>query len=57
MANTLGAVFRARPKYTLSIASGCLLVGPFLAMGLYKVSRSRSRGKGLVPDLGASLTC
>ena len=55
MAVTLGAVFQARPEYTLSIASGCLLVGPFLAMGLYEVSRRREQG--LLPELGASLTC
>ena len=55
MAFTVGAVFRARPEYTLTLASGCLLVGPFLAMGLYEASRRRERG--LAPGLGASLTC
>jgi len=55
MALVLGLVFRNKPEYTMTIASGCLLVGPFLAMGLYEVSRRRELG--LVPDLGTSLTC
>jgi hypothetical protein len=41
MAVVLGAVFRSRPEYTMSFVSGCLLVGPFLAMGLYESSRRR----------------
>ena len=55
MALLLGWVFRSSPEYTMSIASGCLLVGPFLAMGLYEVSRRREIGER--PDLGSSLTC
>jgi uncharacterized membrane protein len=55
MGLTLAAVFRARPEYVMSIASGCLLVGPFLAMGLYDVSRRRELGQA--PRLSTSLTC
>lgn len=55
MAIVLGWVFRHLPEYTMSIASGCLLVGPFLAMGLYEVSRRREQG--LPPNLATSLTC
>jgi len=55
MALVLGWVFRTRPEYTMSLASGCLLVGPFLAMGLYDTSRRREAEQA--PDLGQSITC
>lgn len=55
MALTLGIVFKAKPEYTMSIISGCLLVGPFLTMGLYEVSRNIERGQS--PSLMDSLTC
>lgn len=55
MAVVLGAVFRNAPQYTVSFISGCFLVGPFLAMGLYDVSRRREQGAP--QSLGDSLTC
>jgi uncharacterized membrane protein len=55
MAAVLGVVFRFRPEWTMTLVSGCLLLGPFLVMGLYEVSRQREQGGQ--PDLAASLTC
>jgi uncharacterized membrane protein len=55
MALILLAVFKNSPEYTLSAVSGCLLVGPFLAMGLYDVSMHMERGEP--PSMGSSLTC
>lgn len=55
MALILLAVFKSNPEYTLSAISGCLLIGPFLAMGLYDVSMHMERGE--IPSMGSSLTC
>lgn len=55
MALVLAWVFRSRPEYVMSIASGCLLIGPFLAMGLYDASRRRERGER--PALADSIAC
>jgi len=55
MAEVLGLVFRNKPEYTMSLASGCILLGPFLALGLYEVSRRREQG--LPPSFVSSLTC
>jgi uncharacterized membrane protein len=55
MALILLAVFKSNPEYTLSAVSGCLLIGPFLAMGLYDASMHLERGE--IPSMGSSLTC
>lgn len=55
MALIVSAVFKNNPEYTLSAVSGSLLLGPFLAMGLYDVSLHVERGEA--PSFGSSLTC
>ena len=54
MALLIGWLFRSRPEYVMSLASGCLLLGPFLAMGLYDASRRLEAGQ--TPELGRSIT-
>ena len=47
-------VFEYSPAWTLALSAGFLLVGPFLCLGLYDVSRRIERGDP--PSLAASLT-
>lgn len=47
-------VFEYSPAWTLALSAGFLLVGPFLCIGLYDVSRRLEQGEK--PDLGESLT-
>ena len=55
MALVLEAVFHAEPEYAMSVVSGGLLIAPFVAMGLYDLSRRREKFQRFNP-LG-SLTC
>ena len=47
-------LFQSAPAYTLALSAGFLLLGPFLCLGLYDVSRRLERGEP--PSFVASLT-
>lgn len=47
------ACFQRAPEYTLALSAGFLLMGPFLCLGLYEVSRRMELGQ--TPSLASSL--
>lgn len=49
----LVGTFQHAPQYTLALSAGFLLMGPFLCLGLYQVSRDLEVGR--TPRLGSSL--
>ncbi len=46
-------VYQSAPIYVLALSAGFLLMGPFMGMGLYRVSQHLERGEK--PDFGDSL--
>ena len=46
-------VFQHAPAYTLALSAGFLLMGPFMCLGLYRVSQRLEDGQ--TPDFGDSL--
>jgi uncharacterized membrane protein len=55
MVLVLDAVFEFQPEYAMMAVTACLLLGPFVSMGLYDLSRRR--GQTLAGNYLGSLTC